>query len=299
MIVDNVPNHLVVGARQGFLNAIRTAPPMPYRRVAEIIPVTTASGKLTDLGSTPHPVKSTGQNVNQDMIERSLDWTPIDWEITVNISHNAIQDDQSGTLLSKVKSAGANFPAHINQYVFAALNAGEGTTYGACYDGLSFFNDAHVDKGAKYSTTQDNKLANALSLDNFTTTMAAAEVFKNDMGKNTGFRYNLLVVPPALRYLAAQITQNSEAYDTASREMNPFAGALDFIVTPEYDATAWTLHATAEGAKSIGVIMREEPHLLHAWFDPNQKEGGLYYFKFFARYNVVYLDWRTAIMGNT
>jgi hypothetical protein len=47
------------------------------------------------------------------------------------------------------------------------------------------------------------------------------------------------------------------------------------------------------------VVIREAPNLQSAWFDPEAADGGRYYFKFYARYNHYYGDWRTAMMGNT
>jgi len=59
------------------------------------------------------------------------------------------------------------------------------------------------------------------------------------------------------------------------------------------------LAATGETAKPILVSMREQPNLQSAWFDPMGGDGGMYYFKFYGRYNVHYGDWRLAALGNT
>jgi hypothetical protein len=45
--------------------------------------------------------------------------------------------------------------------------------------------------------------------------------------------------------------------------------------------------------------MKEQPYLQEQWFDPDQKDGGHHYFKFYARYEVFYGDWRLAYQGNT
>jgi hypothetical protein len=64
-------------------------------------------------------------------------------------------------------------------------------------------------------------------------------------------------------------------------------------------STCWVLIASGEATKPLGVVMREQPNLQDAWFDPLAVDGGRYYFKFFARYDVVYLDWRLAVLGAT
>lgn len=237
MISGNFPEHLVVGARSGFLTAVK-ATAMPWQRIAGQIDMASASMEVVDLGAAPMPIEATG-SIERSMIEKSLTVKPRSWETTVAISYNALQDDQTGgSLLRKAQSAGERFQYHINKLVFAALDAGDGTTYGAAYDGLSFFNDAHVDKGASYSTTQDNLNALVLSMDNFTTVLNAAKLFRDDMGEFVEHNFDLLVVPPALEYTAAQICGNVQAYDTANREANPYSGKFNLVVSPHMNSTA-------------------------------------------------------------
>ena len=299
MISGNIPQHLLVAARTGFLTTATPAVPA-YAPIAQTITMDAKSIDLVDLGASPMPMASIGRTQKQSFIEKTLTVKPKDWEITVGISHNAVKDDQTGTLEQKCRAAGSNFQLHISNLAFQALNDGENsTTFGLGYDGLSFFNDSHIDKGAAYQTAQDNKFALALSLDNFETVRVAAGLFKQDQGEYTNYNYDLLVVPPALERIAAQITNNPFAYDTANRENNPYAGQTRFMVHPKLDSTAWVLVASGAPIKPILVVMRETPNLQSAWFDPETVDGGMYYFKFFARYNHYFGDWRTAALGNT
>lgn len=298
MISGNTPEHLVVAARTGFLSGQKGIS-YPWQRIASMIDLGAKSVDLVDLGAAPMPTQNKGKGQVQEFIEKTLKVEPLDWDITVSLSHNAIQDDQTSSLERKVMGAGANFQKHIGKLAFKALNAGDATTYGLCYDGLYMFSNSHVDKGAQYTTVQDNLYGLTLSLDNFQTVRVAALGTMDDQGEKIGYDYNLLVVPPALEYTAAQICTNAQAYDTANREMNPYSGSVSYIVNPELDSTAWMLVASNESVKPILIAMREQPNLQHTWFDPNGPDGGMYYFKFYARYNVFYGDWRTAYMGNS
>jgi phage major head subunit gpT-like protein len=270
----------------------------PWQQVASTLNMDARSIDLVDLGAAPMPVNDAA--VVQDHIEKTIQVTPKEWNISVWISDSAIKDDQTGQLETKVRAAGDNFQKHINKRVFQVLNAGDGTTYGSAYDGQDFFDSDHVDKGASYTTNQDNEGALALSLDNFNTSWIAARKFRDDQGEFTDFDYDLVVVPPDLWSVAMNITGNMQAMDTANREDNPFSGLLKApISSPELDTTAWYLIASSEQHKPLIVAMREQPHLQHAWFDPQQPDGGRHYFKFFARYEVFYGDWRLAYQGNT
>jgi phage major head subunit gpT-like protein len=292
----NVPQHLVVGARTGFLTALKTTA-MPWQRIATQINMGAKSVDLVDLGAAPMPTEDLARQV-QDFIEKSMTIKPRDWSLLVYVTKNSISDDQTGTLERKVRAAGENFQRHLNQRVFKRLNDGD-VTGNLAYDGQEFFDSDHVDKGAHYQTAQDNEYTLALTLDNFETVYVAAQDFRDDQGETSDYVYDTLIVPPALERIAAQITGNNAAFDTANRENNPYAGRITPLVNNQLDSTAWILTSSGESVKPMIVAMREQPHLQEAWFDPMAADGGRYYFKFFARYDVWYGDWRTAVMGHS
>lgn len=298
MISGNVPSHLLAAARTGFLTTATPAVPA-WASIAQQIDLTAKSLDIVDLGAAPMPVAEIGRTQKQDFIEKAMTVKSKPWEITVDISYNAVQDDQTGQLESKVRAAGDNFQLHISNQVFKALNDGDTTNFGLCYDGLYMFSNSHVDKGAAYSTVQDNLYGLTLSLDNFETVRVAAMNFRQDQGEFCGYNYDMLVVPPALERIAAQITNNPNAYDTGNRENNPYAGVTRYMVSQQFDSTAWALVASSARIKPILVVMREKPNLQSAWFDPEAGDGGRYYFKFYARYNHYYGDWRLAVLGNS
>lgn len=233
------------------------------------------------------PTRNKGRAQVQDFIEKYLRVEPLDWDITVGLSHNAMKDDKTGSLESKVRSSGDNFRRDMSNKCFDALNVGDATTsYGACYDGLSFFNDSHIDKGADYQTAQDNLYALDLTLTNFKTVRAAGRSFLDDRGEPVDLMHNLIVCHPDEEFEAAQITGNFQDSTTADRAVNPYAGKVSYITSAKLTSGSWSLVDTTRPAKPVYLAVREEPNLQSAWFDPNGPDGGMYYFKFYARYNV-------------
>jgi hypothetical protein len=298
-ISGNVPGHLLAAARTGFLSAPKPTT-TPADSIATTINMDARSIDLIDLGDAPMPVEAKGRTERRAFIERMLTVTPKNWEITVGVSYNATKDDQTGQLERKTRAAGENFPMDMSNKAFKALNDGDATTnFGAGYDGKALFANDHIDKGAEYQTNQDNLYGLALSLDNFETVRVAASKFRNDQGEVYGWSYNLLTVSPELERTASQITGNPNAYDTANRETNPYAGQTRYQVSAQFDSTAWTLSASGLSIKPILIVVREQPNLQAAWFDPDAGDGGMYYFKFYARYNHFYGNWRTVVMGNS
>lgn len=294
-----VPGHLIAGARSGFLRASKTMTPL-WSRIAQQVNLTGASDDLVDLGAAPMPKNSKNGLTVQGMSERLLRVAPVDWDITIGISRNAIEDDRTGTLETKARQARENFDKHVNKIVFEAINEGETIgRFAACYDDKALFAATHVDKGAAYQTAQSNTNTSALSLTNFKSVYASASLYVDDQGEQTGFVPNLLIVSPALEYDASQITANNQAAGTSNRDINPYSGKVEHIVVPWIDSTAWFLVASGESVKPLLVVMREEPNLQASWFAPEEPDGGMFYFKFFARYNVQYGEWRAITQGNT
>jgi phage major head subunit gpT-like protein len=310
------------GLRTQFLKAGRTYTSIrdPFVRTA---PSDGAFELYGDMGATPWPRQATGQSgsggsdgrtgapvvgglheggpiVVLGGNERSLQVYNRGWDIPIAIYHDAINDNRVGGLEEWARMAGARFEQHKDYLAFDALNNGEAVTkYGAGYDKLSFFNDAHIDPGAQYVTGQDNKYALALSLDNFETVRVAGSKFKDDRGQPCGFSHDLLIIPTDLERTAAQITLNREAHDTANREMNPYAGRIRALTAPGgwLDTTAWFVVAADMPQKPLILQERQAPILV--FWDDHTQGGGIRYYKWYARYEIAYGDWRSALQGNT
>ena len=320
MIVrTDVLAHLERGMRAGFLTAQKAYVPKRSAFTREV----SSDGAFEiygDMGAVPWPRHNGGQvgtatdgRTGAPQISGLHEGGPItvlgaeeralvvynqDWNVPVGIYHNAINDNRVGGLEEWARNAGQRFEQHQDYICFKALNDGEGTTWGRCYDGLSLYNDAHVDPGAEYVTTQDNKYALALSLDNFEAVRVAAGGFRDSRGVPVGLDYDLLIHSLNLARTAAQITDNREDYGVANRAINPYAGGVRRLEVPGgwFDTTCWVL--TASSSPPLILQMRERPQLVF-WDDFTQTASGIRYYSWTARYVVAYGDWRGTIMGNT
>lgn len=319
---SDIAIHLERSIRTGFLVGKKEYSPVSKPFVRET-PSDGAFETYGDMGVTPWPVGNAGKQgaagtdsklkapkVNQMTgstqiqilggEEKGLVVYNVDWEVAIGITHNAIDDDRIGDIEAWARTAGANFERHKDFLVFDALANGAATTkYGACYDGLSFFNAAHKDPGAAYQTNQTNVFALALSLDNFETVKVAASKFLNGIGQPVGLAHNLLVVPPDLERIAAQIVGNQEDYATADRKINPYSGKTQMIVAPGgwLGTTKWFLIDPTLPQKPLMLQLRKNPELTIT-DDELTGDGGVRYYKWHSRYSVFYGDWRLAVKGN-
>lgn len=319
---SDIAKRLEYGVRAGFLNGTRTYTPLRALFCQET-PSTGAFEQYSDMGDVPWPnlaggkagasgTDDTGAPVTGSLTgqapptvlgaeSRALVVNNLDWNVMVSVTHNAINDDRVGNLEAWARDAGRNFEKHKDFLAFDALNNGAATTsYGACYDGLSFFNDSHLDPGAQYATVQDNSNASALSLDNYETVRVAAAKFRDSRGQPVGLTHSLLIVPPDLERVASQIVTNKEDYGTGNRAMNPYAGSTRLLVAPGgwLDATAWFIVDPGQSQKPIYLQVRQEAELV-VWDNEDAPDGGVRNFKWHARYVPFYGDWRLCSMGNT
>lgn len=313
--------HLEASMRVGFLKAGRSYTPL-RSAFCEDVTSDGAFETYADMGAVPMPAQIGGQSGAQGTDgrtgaqqtgglheggeitilggnERSLVVYNQDWDIPIGIWHNAIDDNRVGNLDRWARSAGVRFEQHKDKLAFAALNAGAASTYGNCYDGQVLFSASHADPGAQYTTAQSNTNALALSLDNFETVYTAAGKYLDDRGEPNGLMPNLLIHAFDLKRTAVQITDNFDAYDTANRERNPYAGDFTRLSAPGgyLDTTAWFLVAGGTPEKPVNLQLRMSPQL-RTWDDETQGMGVRYY-KWVARYTIFYGDWRLITQGNT
>jgi phage major head subunit gpT-like protein len=295
MISNNVPGHLLVTARTGFL-ATATPEVPTYADIAETIDMGSKTQDLVDIGGSPMPTKWQGRPELQDFIEKKLTVHTEEWSIKVGISYRAVRDDQTGELKRKCEAAGDNFQLDIAQKVYKTLNSGESILG---YDGLPFFSNSHVDKGASWTTVQDNLFAVDLDVDGVEDVLIAARRFRDDKGNFVNYGHDLLIVAPELERAAASVTGKGMYTPATLDNANPYAGTLGFRVSNELDSTAWMLVASKSKSKPVLIAMREKPGLRAASFDPDGPDGGMYYFWFGASYDHYLGDWRTAVLGKS
>ena len=123
-------------AFQGGFNGV--AP--QWRRVAMRVPSTTAQNEYGWLGELPRIHEWLGDRQVKNLEAHDYTIKNRDFELTIGVSRNNIQDDNLGMftpLFTEMGRATAVFP---DELVFALLKAGFTT---ACYDGQYFFDTDH------------------------------------------------------------------------------------------------------------------------------------------------------------
>ena len=111
-----------------------------YQKLATVVPSATASNTYGWLGQFPAFREWIGERVLKDMAASGYQVLNKNFESSVAVKRNDIEDDAVGVyrpLMAEMGRAAAVFP---DQLVFALLKAGGST---ACYDGQYFFDVDH------------------------------------------------------------------------------------------------------------------------------------------------------------
>lgn len=180
-----------------------------------------------------------------------------DWEATVAVDRNDIEDDQLGIYGPMAQEAGMS-AKQLPDEIDAALKNGAFT--GLCYDGQYFYDTDHPVAGASVS----NKGVAVLSA---ATTAAAAAgygaartaimTFKDDEGRPLALIPDVLEVPPALEATARLLLESDKLTDESP---NPYKGTARVLVNPRLtSSTAWFLHVTNRAVKPFIYQERKAP----------------------------------------
>jgi phage major head subunit gpT-like protein len=130
---------LGIGFKTTFQNALKQAAPM-YPQIATIVPSTTAAEEYGWLGDLPNIREWLGDRVVNNLTRFSYTIKNRDWEGTLGVDRNAIQDDNLGIYAPKLEQLGKSAAAHPDLLIWPLLNAGFADT---CYDGQFFFDTDH------------------------------------------------------------------------------------------------------------------------------------------------------------
>jgi phage major head subunit gpT-like protein len=267
---SDIPRLLLAGLRTNFMKAYETAT-KEHEQIATKIVSTGASESYGWLGGVPKMSEWKDERIPQGLLEHGFTIVNRDWEASIAISRNAIDDDQYGQTDVRVKELATEASRFFDELAFTLIGQGTQTTgtagsvYGGvnikCYDGKAFFATDHAEGE---SGTQSNRGSTALSVDGLTAATTIMRKFKTDKGKPAHIRPNLLVVPPELEWTAKELLNSSfypeEGTTTSKLSTNVLKGSFNLLVNDYLtDTNDWFLFDTRRVVKPTILQMRKQP----------------------------------------
>jgi len=290
IITDDMGKLLEAGVKTLFFKAYEEVPAQ-YQDIVTVVPSATQTENYGWLGSLPSMREWVDERVPRGLLSHDFTIQNKDWEVTVAVDRNVVEDDQYGQIKMRVQAMAEEARRHLDQLVFELLASGFSSK---CYDGKSFFAANHAEGK---SGVQSNRGTAALSAAAYAAARAAMMQFKDDQGKPMGVIPDTLVVPPSLEETARQIL-NSDYYPAPSMEHvgNPWKGSARLVVSPYLtDADDWFLLCTSRAVRPLILQVRRE--LTFRALEGDSETGFMrkrYLYGADARYNVGFGPWQFA-----
>jgi len=291
---------LTKGLRSEFLDRFDAATTY-YQDLATRIQSNSDSETYKWLGSLPRMREWGTGRLARGLGTESYSVENLKYESTLEIDRDEIADDKTGQIRIRIGELAVRAATHKDYLISQLLINGETTGFNS-YDGVSFFNDAHV-SGA--SGSQDNKLTNGITDPNNPTTddfkaalkeaIAGMLAFRDDQGEPMAISATGLVcVVPTTMYLTALEAVSATVVSSTSNVMQ---GVARIIASPWLtDASKWYLLKT-DGVIRPFIFQDREPVEFTALTEESdegfRREKFLYGVR--ARYRLAYGYWQFAV----
>lgn len=240
---------IYTGFKTIFAKVLEETKPL-YDRVATVVPSVAGEESYKWLGSIPMMREWIGDRQIKSLTASDYTIKNKDFEVTVGIPRNDIEDDRIGLYTPSIQSLGQSAALHPDELVFILLPGG---FENKCYDGQAFFSAAHK-VGKK---TFSNKGTAKLSPEAYAAARAAIMSITDENGKPLKIVPDLLVTGPALEAEARKILLADQIDGTT----NTMKGTAEPLVVPDlagYD-TMWFLLCTKKPVKPLIYQERQKP----------------------------------------
>lgn len=268
IVRTDIPKLLTAGMKTEFMGAFATAT-SDYVGITTTIPSTKDQETYPWLGATPVMREWKAERSPKGLSEYYRTVINYDWEASIAVDRNAIEDEQYGQIKLRVKELAVEAKRFFDELIFTLVGQGDSTTGSsyflnkviACYDGKAMFATNHSEGS---SGTQSNKGTTALTPTSTQTAITAMRKFKDDQGKPSHSNPTLMVTPPDLEFTAREILNSTyypaEGTTTTKLAVNVLKGILDLLVTPYLtDPNDWFIFDTKGVVKPIILQMRKAP----------------------------------------
>ncbi len=239
-----------------------------------------------------------GERVVQNMNAQDTKFKVDDFEATVEVQRNHIEDDKLGIYAPMIKDLGTQSAYLWDDLATDALLLGHQTL---CYDGQYFFDTDHPQDIANSGSPSQVNLftSRPLTEANYAYVRAQGALLKGPDGRALRVRYDTLVVGPSKEVEARRIVQSKQSADptTGGPRDNVLEGTASVLVLPEITNDDWYLLATSMALKPILIAKRKEPTLVRK--DQANDESVFwrkkYHYGVDARGVAAYGPWWTAL----
>lgn len=248
--------NLFISLKATFNNAFDNAPTV-WEKIAMKVPSTTSQNIYAWLSKFPKMQKWVGEKNVKALEAYKYSIVNDDFEATVEVDRNDIDDDNLGIYSPQAQMAGESAKQLPDEIVMDLVNGGFTKQ---CFDGQYFFDANHSVGGVNVSNKGTKALSAASSAAadaSFGAARVAMRRFKDNEGRPLNITPNILLVGPALETTALKL-RNAEFL--GATDANPYRGTFDVVVDARITSdTAWYLLDTTKAVKPFIYQERKAP----------------------------------------
>ncbi|EKA6118855.1 Mu-like prophage major head subunit gpT family protein [Salmonella enterica] len=257
---------LFVNLKKTFQDALERAPAQ-WEKVAMKTPSTTKSEDYNWFNDFPAMRKWIGEKKVRLLAAFRYTIVNDDWETTIEVDRNDLEDDQTGQYVIKARSAGESAADLPGDIVFELVNNGFKNT---CFDGQYFFDTDHP-QGNGFASNKGKKALSCASQAAAMASFGAARItmqrYTDDEGRPLKINPRVLLVPPELQDIANTLMTAERLEDGRP---NLYRGAAEVVVEPRLlSPTAWFLLDTSSAVKPFIYQERKAPVLVEQTGEDN------------------------------
>jgi len=255
-----------VSLKTTFHNAFDTAASQ-WQQTAMLVPSGSSQNDYTWLSKFPKMRKWIGDKVLKQLEAFKYTIVNDDFEATVEVDRNDIEDDNLGIYAPQAQMAGWSAKQLPDEIVADLKNNAFANT---CYDGQYFYDTDHSVAGASVSNKGTAALSGAtqaLAAASYGAARTAIMSFKDDEGRPLALIPDVLEVPPTLETEGKRLVEMDKLADDTP---NPYKGTAKLLVNPRLTSTtAWFLHCTSMPVKPFVYQERKAPNFVEQTDEQN------------------------------
>lgn len=262
-----------------------------WDKIATRVPSSTGEESYKWLGDIPKMREWIGDKQIQNLSAHDYTIKNKDFELTVNVKRNDIEDDRIGLYSPMIQTVAQSAATFADDLVFGVLKAGFSEK---CFDKQPFYSKEHKIGKKSAANTGTKKL----TVESYADARSIMMSYTDEHGRPLRLVPNLLLVPPALESRAREIL----LADQINGSTNTYKGTAELHVVPELadEPTAWHLLCTTRPIKPVIYQERTAPKFvsLDKDTDANVFYRAEYVYGAEARGNAGYGFWQMAF-GST
>lgn len=295
-----VLNAIAAGLKMNY-NQTFTETESFYKRVAMVVSSSNSQETYAWLSKMPRMRQWIGDKVIKKLSKQGYSISNDDFEVTVEVLRNDIEDDKVGQYNNLAQQAGWSAAQLPDELIAELINDGDENE---CYDGKPFFSGSHPVMVNGKNKNMSNVLNKALSAATLADAKASYGIGRTKMREYTDEEGRKLKVKPNLLIVGTDLEDTARTLLTADKlengDQNIYKGSAELLVIDDIKAGEWYLQDTSMPVKALILQERKKPVFV-SQTDLNAPDvfmRGSYKFGAEARYGAGYGFWQLMLKGS-